>query len=156
MVRGFGPGVLTGRDLDARSRPRVARTWPMTSTLRQYAARVVLAPVLVVLIVGLWVAGFVYWIVALVQVARIPDYQYRAAGTDKTVWVLVVALVGIIGALVWTFAKRRDVLAAQGLIPAPPPGWYPEVGTGALRWWDGAFWSDVRHVPPPPRSVNTP
>jgi len=99
---------------------------------------------------GLWIAGFVYWIVALVEVVRIPDQQFRAAGTDKTVWVLVVVLTQIIGALIWRFAKRNDVLAAAGRIPAPPPGWYPEPGSGALRWWDGTRWTDARHSPPQP------
>jgi hypothetical protein len=99
---------------------------------------------------GLWIAAFVYWIVALVEVVRLPDQQFRAAGTDKTVWVLVVVLAQIIGALIWRFAKRNEVLAAAGRIPAPPPGWYPEPGSGALRWWDGSRWTDVRHQPPSP------
>ena len=33
---------------------------------------------------ALAIAGNVYWIVTLVRVCKIPDYQYRAAGTDKT------------------------------------------------------------------------
>ena len=95
-----------------------------------------------------WIGAFVYWIVALVEVAKIPEHQYRAAGTEKVAWVLVVALAQIIGALVWRFAKRADVLAAAGYVPAPLPGWYPEPGTGALRWWDGVRWTDDRHEPP--------
>lgn len=98
---------------------------------------------------GLWLASFVYWIIAIVEVARIPDQQFRAAGAEKTVWVLIVVLTQIIGALVWRFTKRRDVLAAAGRIPAPAPGWYPEPGSGALRWWDGVQWTDARHEPPP-------
>jgi hypothetical protein len=103
---------------------------------------------------ALWVAAIVYWIVALVEVARIPDYQYRAGGTDKTVWVLVVVLAGVIGALIWRFAKRNEVLAAAGRVPAPPPGWYPDGATGALRWWDGVRWTEARHDPPGPRQSN--
>jgi hypothetical protein len=108
-----------------------------------------LGPMIFLLFIGLWVAGLVYWIVAIVEVARIPDAQFRAAGAEKIVWLLVVILLQIIGALVWRFAKRDDVLAAVGRIPAPPPGWYPEAGTGALRWWDGMRWTDARHQPPP-------
>ena len=99
---------------------------------------------------ALWVAGFVYWIVALVEVVRLPEQQYRAAGADKTVWILIVVLTQIVGALIWRFAKRGEVLAAAGRIPPPPPGWYPEPGAGALRWWDGTRWTEARHVPPPP------
>lgn len=105
---------------------------------------------LLVAFFALSVAGFVYWIVALVEVVRIPEHQFRAAGAEKTVWVVVVVLAQIVGALIWRFAKRKEVAAAAGRIPAPAPGWYPEPGTGALRWWDGTRWTDARHVPPPP------
>lgn len=101
---------------------------------------------------ALAIAGNVYWIVTLVRVCKIPDYQYRAAGTDKTTWVLIVALLGFVGALVWRFAKRDVVLAAAGRIPAPPPGWYPDASTGAFRWWDGIAWSAVHQYPPRPGS----
>ncbi len=97
---------------------------------------------------GFWAAMLVFWIFALVDVVRIPEQQFRVAGTEKTVWVLIVVLAQIIGALVWWFAKRRDVRAAAGWIPPPPPGWYPEQGSGTLRWWDGMQWTAFRHLPP--------
>jgi Phospholipase_D-nuclease N-terminal/Protein of unknown function (DUF2510) len=97
-----------------------------------------------------WVAVLVGWILAIVEVVQIPDWQFRAAGSEKTVWILIVVLLGIIGALIWFLAKRSEVHAAAGRIPPPPPGWYPEPGVGTLRWWDGVRWSDVRHYPPPP------
>jgi hypothetical protein len=93
------------------------------------------------LFIGLWLGSIVYWIVALVQVCRIPDYQYRVAGTEKTTWILVVALAQIIGALIWLFAKRKAVLAAAGRSLPTPPGWYIDPMTGAVRWWDGLGWT---------------
>jgi hypothetical protein len=99
-------------------------------------------------IFAVWLGGIVYWIVALVEVAKIPDHQYRAAGTDKTVWILVVALTGVIGALIWLLAKRSDVRAAAGRLPAAPAGWYPQPD-GGLRWWDGAQWTQFSHLAPP-------
>jgi hypothetical protein len=105
------------------------------------------------LFAAVWVAALVYWILAIVEVARIPEQQFRAAGSEKTLWLLVVILAGIIGALIWRFAKRNDVRAAAGRVPAPPPGWYPEPGTGVLRWWNGVAWTDARHVPPTPPAI---
>jgi hypothetical protein len=105
---------------------------------------------LFVLLVIVWLGTIIGWIAALVEVARIPDHQYRAADTEKIVWVLVVALVGIIGALVWLFAARSRVLAAAGQLTAPPPGWYPDAATGGLRWWDGRQWTNAHQPPPSP------
>jgi hypothetical protein len=96
------------------------------------------------------IAGFVFWVLKIVEVARIPAYQFQAAGTDRLPWVLVVVLAGIVGALVWHFAERKDVLAAAGWLPSAPPGWYPEPGGYGLRWWDGARWTEHRHTPPGP------
>lgn len=90
---------------------------------------------------GLWIFLFVFWIMKLVEVVRIPDQQYRAAHSEKITWVLVLALAGFIGALIWQFAKRDEVLAAAGAVLMPPPGWYPEPGTGSPRWWDGSRWT---------------
>jgi hypothetical protein len=99
---------------------------------------------------GVFIGSFVVWIWGIVDVCRIPDHQYRAAGTEKVMWVLVVVLVQAIGAIIWYFVKRKDVLAAAYGVPAPPPGWYPDPSTGVARWWDGARWSEVQHAPPPP------
>ncbi len=70
-------------------------------------------PFLVLLFPLAWIAGFVYWIVAIVEVAQTPGWQFKAVGSDKTAWVLIVVLLGIIGALIWLFAKRSAVKAAS-------------------------------------------
>lgn len=110
----------------------------------------------IVLFVLVWLAAMVGWVVALVEVARIPDHQYRAAGTEKIVWVLIVALVGAIGALIWLFAARTKVLAAEGQLPTTPAGWYPDAATGGWRWWDGRRWTSAQQPPPTPPGPPTP
>ena len=34
----------------------------------------------------------------------------------------------------------------------PPAGWYPDE-RGAMRWWDGARWTEHVNVPPVPQVV---
>ena len=107
---------------------------------------------LVLGVFALFVGSFVFWVVALAEVAGIPDQQFRAASTTKTLWILLVVLTGVAGPFIWRFGKRRDVRAVTA-VPALPSGWYldPEPGTRALRWWDGARWTSARHdLPSPP------
>ena len=86
----------------------------------------------------------VLWILTIVEVAKIPDPQFRAARTDKTTWIIVVALTGIIGVIIWWAGKRREVREAVPFLPLPPPGWFPDPVRGGvgLRWWDGFRWTD--------------
>ena len=54
---------------------------------------------------GLVVAGFVFWIIMLIDVVG----RKFSKDDDKIIWVLVVVLAGIIGALVYYFVvKKKD------------------------------------------------
>lgn len=92
----------------------------------------------------LWLAGlglFVYWIVKLVEVCQLTEHQFVSAGSEKTNWILVVALAGGIGALIWQFSGTRKVVrAAPRQAAFPVPGWYPDPAGAGLRWWDGLHW----------------
>lgn len=85
---------------------------------------------------ALIVAAIAFWIISLIEVVKIPDHQFKAASTEKIVWVLIVVLAGWIGALIWRFVKRNDVLAAAGSMPPmnpmnPSPGYGVGPGAGA-------------------------
>ena len=96
---------------------------------------------------AIWVAAFVYWIVVIVEVAKIPDVQFRAAGSEKIVWMLIVILGGIIGSLVWRFAKRDEVMRYRGTDPATAAG----LVSGRCHW-DASLvgWLPVDGHPPLP------
>ena len=87
----------------------------------------------------------VYWIFAIIEVARIPARQFYDAGSNKTFWICIVVLLQFIGALLWLFIRRADVLEAEDSADEdedPPPDWYMDEEAGALRWWDGVEWTD--------------
>ena len=62
------------------------------------------AEVLAVLGVGLVMT--VLWLVALVDALRVPDPVWERAGQSKLMWVLVVVLAGVLGALLYAVMAR--------------------------------------------------
>jgi hypothetical protein len=66
-----------------------------------------LGPFLLVALVGL--VTFVVWIVALVDALRINEREWNRAGQSKLLWVLLIALLGVIGAILY-FAMARPSL----------------------------------------------
>lgn len=78
------------------------------------------------LVFALSIGGFVLWIWMLIDAATRPEWQYpdaRPGGNTKVVWILVVAIGGLIGAVVYYFMVRRKMGKAGSSAP-PPPWWY--------------------------------
>ena len=82
------------------------------------------------LVVG--VSGFVLWIIALIDAIRVPDDSYFRTG-NKVIWVVVIALTGFIGAIIY-FAVGR------------PPGGAPRAPVTAPVTLQGATAVDFRGV----------
>ncbi len=79
-------------------------------------------------LVIVWVAFLALWIWALIDCIRVPDDRYFKSGT-KVIWVVVIVLLGIIGAIIYLLAGRPDQAARASAKaggdgaepPLPPP-----------------------------------
>lgn len=80
----------------------------------------------IVLFLILGVGGFILWIVALLDAIRVPDDSMYRAGS-KTIWVLVIALTGFIGALIY-FAVGRPATGTPRVPTTPPIHFQGAVG----------------------------
>ena len=58
---------------------------------------------LVIIIWALAIGGMIFWIIMLVDVAK----RKFPKGDDKTVWILIVALAGLIGAIIYYFMIKK-------------------------------------------------
>jgi hypothetical protein len=113
--------------------------------------------------------SFVFFIFALIDIVKRPDWQWKFAGQEKVLWILLVILVNFlaIASLIYWFNIRKKLMAVEkaaavGLFgpghmtyagwepsPAPvmevasSPNWLPDPsGRHRWRWWDGRSWTD--------------
>jgi hypothetical protein len=77
-------------------------------------------PELLIIPFGLLFLGFfVVWIWALVDAIQVPEDSMYRSGT-KLVWVLVIVLTQVVGAIIY-FAIGRPARGAAPPTPPPPP-----------------------------------
>ena len=112
------------------------------------------------------IGSLVLLVVALVDIVKRPEWQWKLAGQEKILWLLLVILVNFLAipSLIYWFNIRKklqavEVAAANGQygpghmtyggwepLPVPamaPPGWYPDnSGQAPFRWWDGRQWTE--------------
>ena len=122
------------------------------------------------------IGSLVMLVVALVDIAKRPDWQWRLAGQEKILWILLVILVNFLAipSLIYWFVIRPKLIDVElaaaagrfgpgrwgytgwepGSPPLPGPGWHPDPAGGSLlRWWDGARWTHhIRERAAPPAS----
>jgi len=109
-------------------------------------------------------------VVAVVDIARRPDWQWKIAGQEKVLWLLLSILINLfaIPSLIYWFRIRPKLVAVEhaaaagaygaghvtyaGWVPGPTPSPYPAVapagwqpdpsGQHQFRWWDGTRWTE--------------
>ena len=88
------------------------------------------------LLFAIWVVvglgSVAVWIWGLVDAAQRPDWAYTASGSNKVMWIVLIAVLGAIPAIIYLAAIRPKVRDAQAVAPAwgyaagtwapPPPG----------------------------------
>jgi hypothetical protein len=125
-----------------------------------------------VLVFGLAIASLVFMIVSLVDMVKRPDWQWKLAGQEKVLWIVLVLLINAfaIVSLIYWFNIRKRLIAVEQAAAAgqygagymtpggwqpsaaamgypmtgtAPPGWLPDPsGQHRYRWWDGANWTE--------------
>jgi hypothetical protein len=131
------------------------------------------------------IGSLVMFIVALVDMVKRPDWEWKLAGQEKVLWILLVVLINFLAipALIYWFSIRKKLIAVReaaqrgaygpgritysGWEPSlgpvayagsAPPGWYPDAAApGLFRWWDGFRWSEhTWSAQSPPSAAATP
>ena len=65
-----------------------------------------------VVLLLVWVALAALWVASLVDALRRPDSQWKAAGQNKTLFVVLIILTGWLGALLYAVIPRPALKAA--------------------------------------------
>lgn len=104
----------------------------------------------------LGVGSLVIWIWGIVDAAGRPEWVFNRAGSNKVMWIVLMAVLGAIPALIYFLSVRRRLEVAQasgamgypqlyGSQPAwgpPAAGWYPDpAGRHWMRYWNGLEWT---------------
>lgn len=71
------------------------------------------AGLLAVIVVVIGLALFVWWLLMLIEALRTPTSQWAAAGQNQLVYILLMALLGIIGTIVYIAVARPQLRSAD-------------------------------------------
>jgi hypothetical protein len=73
---------------------------------------------LVVIVMAVGLAVFVWWLRVLIEALRTPSQQWAAAGQNQLVYIVLMVLLGVIGTLVYIAVARPQLRA----VAAPTAG----------------------------------
>ena len=59
-------------------------------------------------------AGFGLWVWGIVDAAKRSNEAYTKAGSNKTLWIVLMVLFGDLAVLIYAFAVRPKLVAADG------------------------------------------
>lgn len=100
-------------------------------------------------------------IYAIVDVASRSDREFKAIGSERTTWLLLVLFVTLPAAIAYLVGVRPRLVAAPP-VPLALPGWYPDPTVPTyLRYHDGVSWTIhvtpmLPAAPPPPPPAPAP
>ena len=102
------------------------------------------------------------WVWGLIDAATRPDWHFQRTGSSKTLWIVLIVVLGVVGSAIYLLAVRPKLVdpRAQAMtpgwgMPSPPPpvsgqpsygphgtpgpaAWVPDpTGRYQYRWWDG-------------------
>src|ERR1700728_1679181 len=74
-----------------------------------------LAIFFVILVVGISVGSLVFFIIAIIDIAKRPDWQWKMAGQEKILWLLLVILINFLAipSLIYWFSIRKKLQAVE-------------------------------------------
>lgn len=71
------------------------------------------ASLLIVIFAAVALAGFVFWLLMLIDALKTPASVWERAGQNQIVYIVVIVVLGFIGALVYALVARPQLRAVQ-------------------------------------------
>jgi Phospholipase_D-nuclease N-terminal len=72
---------------------------------------------------GFAIVGTGIWIWMLVDVCQRPEWAFSQTGSNKTTWIVLIAVLGFVGALIYLLAIRPKVRHLQDVHESAAPQW---------------------------------
>ena len=107
--------------------------------------------ILILIVIG--VGSMALWVWGIIDAATRPDWVFERARSNKVLWIVLMAVVGAIAAVIYLLSVRPRLISVQesaqvlgwgqeGAYRGTPAGWYGDPsGRHRMRYWDGGAWT---------------